>query len=57
MTQSKLLLHPADNTNGILHHITPANVGWRYVGFELRALKRGDRSSSLNQAKPKSASY
>jgi 5-deoxy-glucuronate isomerase len=45
MAQSKLLVHAADNANGIVHHITPASAGWRFVGFELRKLRHGERSS------------
>ena len=27
---------------GVLHRITPASAGWRYVGFEVRALRPGE---------------
>jgi 5-deoxy-glucuronate isomerase len=43
MAQSKLLVHPSDGENGVVHHVTPASAGWRYVGFELRKLRLGGR--------------
>ena len=43
MAQSKLLIHPSDGGNGVVHHVTPASAGWRYVGFELRKLRQGER--------------
>ena len=30
--------------DGVGHRITPASAGWRYVGFETRALKQGAKS-------------
>ncbi|HEY1887689.1 MAG TPA: 5-deoxy-glucuronate isomerase, partial [Roseiarcus sp.] len=44
MAQSKLLVHPAHNADGVGHRITPATAGWRYVGFETRTLKQGAKS-------------
>ncbi|MBV8794556.1 MAG: 5-deoxy-glucuronate isomerase, partial [Hyphomicrobiales bacterium] len=44
MPQSKLLVHAVHNADGVGHHITPASAGWRYVGFETRALKQGAKS-------------
>ncbi|HSV00689.1 MAG TPA: 5-deoxy-glucuronate isomerase, partial [Roseiarcus sp.] len=44
MAQSKLLVHAAKSADGIGHRITPASAGWRYVGFETRALKQGTKS-------------
>jgi 5-deoxy-glucuronate isomerase len=44
MGQSKLLVHPAHAAGGVGHRITPASAGWRYVGFETRALKQGAKS-------------
>jgi 5-deoxy-glucuronate isomerase len=41
MAQSKLLIHPSIGENGVVHHVTPANAGWRYVGFELHKLRPG----------------
>ncbi len=41
MSQSNLLVHAAD---GVGHRITPDSAGWRYVGFETRALRAGARS-------------
>ena len=43
MAQSKLLVHPSGNGYGVVHHVTPASAGWRYVGFELRKLKQAER--------------
>ena len=43
MAQSKLLVHAAPD--GVGHRITPESAGWRYVGFETRALKAGARST------------
>ncbi len=45
MTQSKLLVHPSDGADGVLHKITPKSAGWTYVGFELRKLKEGARAA------------
>ena len=42
MSQSELIVHAAANGTG--HRITPASAGWRYVGFETRALKAGVKS-------------
>src|SRR5208337_80129 len=44
MAQSRLLVHPAKAADGVGHRITPESAGWRYVGFETRALKRGAKS-------------
>jgi 5-deoxy-glucuronate isomerase len=43
MAQSRLLVHPSDHGNGAVHRVTPTTAGWRYVGFELRKLKEGER--------------
>jgi len=43
MAQSKLLVHAAPD--GLGHRVTPESAGWRYVGFETRALKAGARST------------
>ena len=43
MAQSELLIHPSDSGSGVIHSVTPANAGWRYVGFELRKLMQGGR--------------
>ena len=45
MAQSKLLIHPSRAGDRAGHHITPESAGWRYVGFETRALKRAERSN------------
>ena len=29
------------SSNGLIHHITPENAGWRYVGFDLHKLSPG----------------
>ena len=44
MTQSQLLVHPKRSSDGVMHKITPESAGWRYVGFETRSLKAGDKS-------------
>ena len=44
MTQSKLLVHAARSSDGVGHRITAESAGWRYVGFETRALKAGAQS-------------
>jgi len=44
MTQSQLLVHPRRADDGVGHRITPESAGWRYVGFETRALKEGAQS-------------
>ena len=44
MAQSKLLVHKAQDGDGVGHRITPESAGWRYVGFETRSLKKGARS-------------
>jgi len=43
MAQSKLLVRPDPSGEGLRHRITPQSAGWRYVGFEMREMKRGDR--------------
>jgi 5-deoxy-glucuronate isomerase len=45
MTQSKLLVHPANGADGVGHRVTPESAGWRYVGFEMRALRAGARTT------------
>ena len=50
MAQSKLLVHPSGNGYGVVHHVTPASAGWRYVGFELRKLNRPSASRSTQAA-------
>lgn len=32
-------------TAGRVHHVTPENAGWTYVGFDLQRLKPGERAS------------
>ena len=44
MSQSKLLVRPANGADGVGHRITPVSAGWRYVGFETRTLKQGAKS-------------
>ncbi|MDB6182270.1 5-deoxy-glucuronate isomerase [Paracoccus fistulariae] len=38
------LLRKAFGTRGEVHRITPADAGWRYVGFGLHRLRAGDRA-------------
>jgi 5-deoxy-glucuronate isomerase len=38
---SKLLVRPAGRT-GRIHHVTPENAGWTYVGFDVHALSSGE---------------
>jgi len=45
MAQSKLIVHKAEDGDGVGHRITPESAGWRYVGFETRSLKKGARST------------
>ena len=42
---SKLLVPAARRPDGVLHHITPENAGWTYVGFETRALAKGAQAT------------
>ena len=37
----ELLLKPF-GTHGKVHHVTPESAGWRYVGFSLYRLRKGD---------------
>ncbi|MFB2532764.1 5-deoxy-glucuronate isomerase [Paracoccus sp. p3-h83] len=39
------LLRKPTGTRGRVHHITPENAGWAYVGFDLHHLAPGDRAS------------
>ncbi len=39
------LLRAPFGTHGKVHDITPANAGWRYVGFSLYRLRAGDTAS------------
>lgn len=39
------LLRKPFGTRGKVHEITPANAGWRYVGFSLYHLKPGDNAA------------
>ena len=41
---SKLLRRPF-GTHGQVHEITAASAGWRYVGFSLHRLRRGDSAA------------
>ena len=45
MAPSKLIVHKAKGDDGVGHRITPESAGWRYVGFETRALKERARSA------------
>ncbi len=45
MPRSKLLVHPRQSADGLVHQITPESAGWTYVGFEARDLKKGARVS------------
>src|SRR5690606_30889338 len=42
--QMKLLRKPAGQ-HGLVHHITPENAGWSYVGFDLWRLEPGEVAS------------
>ena len=44
MPQSNLIVHARRTGDGVGHRITPETAGWRYVGFETRALKKGETS-------------
>lgn len=41
------LLKKPFGTRGKVHEITPANAGWRYVGFSLYRLKAGDTAAEI----------
>lgn len=41
------LLKKPFGTRGKVHEITPANAGWRYVGFSLYRLKAGDTATEF----------
>ena len=41
---SKLLVKPK-GTHGKVHHVTPENAGWTYVGFDLNKLESGETVS------------
>jgi 5-deoxy-glucuronate isomerase len=42
MAQSPLLRHPErPDSDGRIHHVTPANAGWTYVGFAVHELASG----------------
>jgi 5-deoxy-glucuronate isomerase len=43
MAGSPLLVHPSRSADGVRQTITPQSAGWRYVGFEMREMKRGQR--------------
>jgi 5-deoxy-glucuronate isomerase len=43
MAGSKLLVHPLESEDGLVHRVTPESAGWTYVGFEARDLKKGAR--------------
>ena len=43
-----LLLKPL-KTSGLIHDITPKNVGWGFVGMAIHLLKPGDLISGLTQ--------
>jgi 5-deoxy-glucuronate isomerase len=45
MASSHLLVHPSSSADGLRQRITPESAGWRYVGFEMRAIKRSARVS------------
>ncbi len=44
-----LLLKPS-GTHGKVHEVTAASAGWRYVGFSLHRLRRGDRVAEATGA-------
>lgn len=43
---SQLLLRPGNAATGPIHAVTPESAGWTYVGFEVHALKPGQRLSA-----------
>ncbi|MFN3825968.1 MAG: 5-deoxy-glucuronate isomerase [Pseudorhodobacter sp.] len=45
---SHLLRKPAGDS-GLVHDFTPANAGWRYVGFQLHRLAAGGHAAGLTQ--------
>jgi len=42
MSAPSPLLRRPSGTVGLVQHVTPANVGWQYVGFDLYRLPAGD---------------
>ncbi|MGK6316645.1 5-deoxy-glucuronate isomerase [Neorhizobium sp. DT-125] len=44
------LLHKPFGTHGKVHEITPQTAGWRYVGFSLYRLRRGERISESTES-------
>lgn len=44
------LLRKPFGRRGKVHEITPASAGWRYVGFSLHRLRRGDRIAEATGA-------
>ncbi len=47
---SKLLNKPLGD-HGRIHHVTPENAGWGYVGFDLHRMVPGDAASGLSDDK------
>jgi 5-deoxy-glucuronate isomerase len=45
---SRLRVRPSGE-NGRVHHVTPENVGWRYVGFDLHRLRRGESATGASK--------
>lgn len=41
------LLKKPFGTHGKVHEITPQNAGWRYVGFDLIRLRKGERARDI----------
>ena len=51
MTGSPLLVRPSAAADGLRHRVTPESAGWRYVGFEMRAMARGARHAFATGAR------
>jgi 5-deoxy-glucuronate isomerase len=41
------LLRKPEGATGRVHHVTPENAGWTYVGFELHRLAPGEEAAAL----------
>jgi 5-deoxy-glucuronate isomerase len=41
-TKCPLLVHPAPETSGVYHNVTPAGAGWKHLHFGARKISRGE---------------
>jgi 5-deoxy-glucuronate isomerase len=46
---SHLLKRPTGD-QGLIHHVTPASAGWRYIGFDVHRLRPGDVAEGVTGA-------